>query len=195
MFKLIIIFIIILIVLFPIKIKLTIFFNGKTLKVKIFKFKLLNINIDDSFKNIFCKNSEDEKKEITSHKKKKSKLLNRISINKMNLFSDFVNNRFKPVIIFDNSFSYSTEDAALTAILYGVFNTVIYSLFSFLNLLLNIKIKENEITPIFEDKTSINLNNKSIIKVNFVQIIIMLVILLKNIKFKGGTQKGNTYGK
>lgn len=194
MFKLFISLIIILILLFPIKIKLTLFFDGNNLEVKLFKFKILEKNIDEVL--LKMKNLKDEKSKNKKKKqKKKLHLLKYFNVKKVNLINNFIGNKYKPELIIYNNISYSLCDAAITGILYGLLNTIFYSFFATINLFFNLKIKFNKITPIFEDRNSISFLNKSIIKINFVQIIIMIVIIIKNIRFKGGPQKGNTYGK
>lgn len=142
-------------------------------------------------KNLKSKKTENEEK----GKEKRVHLLKHFNIKKVNLINNFIDNKYKPKLIIYNEISYSLCDAAITAITYGLLSTVFYSLFAVINLFFNLKINSNKITPAFEDKIAINFFNKSIIKVNLVQIIIMIVIIIKNTRFKGGTQKGNTYGK
>ncbi|WP_055070763.1 DUF2953 domain-containing protein [Clostridium massiliamazoniense] len=196
MFKLFITLVIILILLFPIKIKLSLFFDGNNFEIKLFKFNILKMNISELLLKVKNLNSKDKKtKNEKKSKKKTVYLLKHLDIKKINLINNFIDNKYKPKLIIYNDISYSLCDAAITAIVYGLISAVFYSFFATINLFFNLKINYNKITPIFEDKNSISFFNKSIIKVNLVQIIIMIVIIIKNTRFKGGTQKGNTYGK
>ncbi|MGL5616558.1 MAG: DUF2953 domain-containing protein [Sarcina sp.] len=210
MFVIFIVLIVIFILLFPIKIKLTIFFDGKNFNIKIFKFNILNLNISTTLEKFLNKENTVEEKNIsekienvtkekrTKEKKKKEKkksFFKKFSLNISSLISNLINNKFKMKIILQNHFEYSTEDAALTAFFYGILNCLFYGLYNLIDLFFFLEIKENTIEPNFNNQYKINFSNKSIIKTNLVQIIIILAIILKNLKFKGGIPKGNNYGK
>lgn len=65
------------------------------------------------------------------------------------------------------------NDSCITAILTGIINSVVYNIFSFFNLRINVK-KNNfyiSIIPVFENKKVLNIKFRCIISINLVHII------------------------
>lgn len=190
MFKAIIFFLItLIIILFPIPIKLTLKYSNKVLEIFIYNKKI----------------------KVKTHSNVVQKTI--VKINTRNkffksfTFSDFkfiiykyMKLKFKPTITLNTKLEYGFDDAALVAILFGLFHSA-YS-FLYLTLLNFAKIKKInlKIIPYYE-KNDLNMEVLSIIYISLAKIIYMAFIMISclikikhnkaNMKeFKGGNVHG-----
>ena len=166
---------ILLIFFVPIPIKFSIYYSTIDYYVKLYGL------------TIFSKKKSKRKTEpiIKDHNKiffKSYKNIDYKSIDYKALISKFYNLKFKPLLRIRFSLDYSLNDAARTAIFYGVLwqvPPIIYTLvkvpFSLLKFNFNIK-------PIFKDKFLLKIETSSIIFISFANIIYIIIILFKSIR-------------
>lgn len=152
---------ILLILLVPIPIKFSLTYQQNNLDIY-FYFKKLNLK---KVKN---------KKNKNEHKKK-SKYHISLSLIK-NIFFKLSNIRYKPIVKLDFSLEFGFNDAALTAISYGVFSTFKGFMLETLSLIFNFKKTEFNIIPQFNSKV-INLKFNCIILLNLAKVIYILLII------------------
>ncbi|MBP2033713.1 hypothetical protein J2Z42_002420 [Clostridium algifaecis] len=171
MFILLAILIILFILLFvPIPIKLHFKYNNKKLQLYIF-----NIDIVHKFKNQKKRKKKSAKKNIDSakHIKKVKFILKSIK-----------NIGFKIPINIKLNMSYGLNDAAYTAILYGIINSIIQSLFILLSKVFIFKKCKVNLSPYF-NKNFFKIEITSIIYISFAKIMyIVLLLAIKKIKLK-----------
>lgn len=165
MIKLLILFILLLfIVLFiPIPLKIKIDCSKKTLLLKIY-----NLNIIDKI------NLKDNKPSLERNKKP-SFLINNFKINLKSLKKL----RFKPHIKIRAKLVYGLDDAAYTAIVYGLIPTLNIFIFNLLSNIFVIKKKEIHVKPIFNG-LYFKLEISSIIYISLAKIIYMYIKLFKH---------------
>lgn len=193
---LIFLLILIFIILFPIKLKLSILFIDNKLKIFVYKFKIYpkkkkKIVKHTELKNNPINNAKSSQKTFEEEKKSRKK----IEVNIKNLISSLMNNKIKPKLKLELLIDYSLGDAAHTAQIFGIINTLIYLNFEVLNLFIKLKTPKISITPIFNSELLVNTKINSILYINLAQIIYIAILVLKNIKRKGGVPLRETYGK
>ncbi|WP_066873745.1 DUF2953 domain-containing protein [Clostridium mediterraneense] len=184
--------ILILIFIIPVKIRLKITFSNKKLNIYLYKFKIYSNDkniVNDNLNSKYDKENIEEETPI-----KKNKKIN-IKFNIENLITMFRNNKIKPISNLTLISDYSLSDCALTAQVYGLINTVVYSLISVMGLFVKINKSNISITPSFTDNSNLNFEFESIIYINLAQIIYIAFILLINIEKKGGAPNREYYGK
>lgn len=158
-FSLILITIFFLIII-PIPVKLRILYKNN-------KFSMYIYNTEIS--NKLLKNQKKEKKKL---KKNYSKNLSSI----LSSLSSLKNNKLKPVLRLNINFTYGLDDAAYTAIVYGLLCSSYSLLERLLNMIFKIKKFHINITPnLNESICDFELN--SIISINLVKIIYMKFII------------------
>ncbi|MDO4403298.1 MAG: DUF2953 domain-containing protein, partial [Clostridiaceae bacterium] len=92
-------------------------------------------------------------------------------------------NKFKPLLNLSINMQYSLSDAALTAVSYGVIYGILESIYLELITIFNVKKKNYNISPLFNEHTSILFSIKGIIYLSIANIIyiIFLYFFRKNI--------------
>ena len=101
------------------------------------------------------------------------------------LLSNLYNSKFKPLLRIKFSLYYSLNDAAKTAIFYGVLCQAPPLIYVLLNIPFKTCKFNFKINPIFEDKFSLKIETSSIIFLSFANIIYMIIILFRLIKKQG----------
>jgi hypothetical protein len=92
----------------------------------------------------------------------------------------------------DINISYGLDDAAATAILYGVLNSLIPQLFTVISNFFRLEKREVSITPDF-NKTDLKVEVNCIIYISFAKLIYVIVILIiKTSRFKTGSESSKT---
>jgi hypothetical protein len=181
-----IIFVILLLIIFvPIKIKLRVLFKENKLSVYIYKFQILPKKEKKEEDSTLAKKRKKKDTEKKEKKKFLTTFLKKIRIKSMSLLDDLIYNKFKPKLRVKNNILYSLEDPALTAEIFGAMNLTIYSILSLIGLFLNLT-PIVQLEPTFINKTFFDIEFESILSVSLAQIIVILFLVVKNIKFKGG---------
>ncbi|MCE5220997.1 MAG: DUF2953 domain-containing protein [Clostridium sp.] len=104
------------------------------------------------------------------------------SIDFKSLISTLFNLKFKPLLKVKSSLDYSLNDAARTAIFYGILYQTPLLIYFFMNIPFKTYKFSFKINPIFEDKFLLKIETSSIIFISFANIIYIIIILLKFIK-------------
>ncbi|WP_369521939.1 DUF2953 domain-containing protein, partial [Clostridium butyricum] len=137
---------------------------------------------------IKTKLNKEKKKEKTDQKKnnppmkskKKSKLSEIITYsNIMEIINKFINLKFKPILNFNSKLEYSLNDAAKTALSYGILSTLPSLIYFFIKILFKPKKYNFDILPKFDNAILLKFEIKSIIFISFANIIYMMFVLLK----------------
>ncbi|MBU5454556.1 DUF2953 domain-containing protein [Caproiciproducens sp. MSJ-32] len=178
--KIVYIFILIIIFLFlPIPLKIYIAFENNELIIKLYN------------KKIYPLPSNAKKKPLVQSKKKRNRIIKFYKNKKLSpkkFLREMKNSRFKPSINFEGSLSFGLEDAALCAILYGIFCNIPYILKIILSKFLNLKLFNISIEPKFNTKT-LFFNIRSIFYLSLANIIYILFLMLKSFEIIEGTLK------
>ena len=113
----------------------------------------------------------------------KKKSNNKIKIDFKSILSSLQANKFKPLLNLSINMQYSLSDAALTAVSYGVIYGILESIYLELITIFNVKKKNYNISPLFNEHTSILFSIKGIIYLSIANIIyiIFLYFFKKNI--------------
>jgi len=177
-------FVILLIFFIPIPIKFNIYYSLVNYYVKLYGLTIISKKKSINRKKHYHKAEPSLKKEH----KLFSSFYNKIDlkyIDYKSLISTFYNLKFKPLLKIKFSLDYSLNDAAKTAIFYGI----LYQIPPVIYLLINIPIKtckfNFKINPIFEDKFLLKIETSSIIFISFANVIYIIIILFKFIKKQG----------
>ncbi|MDU1339367.1 DUF2953 domain-containing protein [Clostridium butyricum] len=127
------------------------------------------------------KEKTDQKKNNPPMKsKKKSKLSEIITyFNIMEIINKFINLKFKPILNFNSKLEYSLNDAAKTALSYGILSTLPSLIYFFIKILFKPKKYNFDILPKFDNAILLKFEIKSIIFISFANIIYMMFVLLK----------------
>jgi hypothetical protein len=172
--------VILLIFFIPIPIKFSIYYSTVDYYVKLYKLTLISKN---------KKRSVDKKpKETEPLVKSKSKIFSDLykNIDFKSLILNLRDLKHKPLLRINLSFDYSLNDAARTAISYGLIYDIVPLTYTILNYPFNINKFDFKINPIFEDKFLLKIETSSIIFLSLANAIYIIINLLKNIKNKGG---------
>ncbi|AYE35666.1 DUF2953 domain-containing protein [Clostridium septicum] len=175
----IIILLIILIFLLPIPLKITLYRNKKYFHIKIFNIVLLSPEkgvLNDLLKKSNKKNSKTSFNENNRNKnilfKRKNKKLSLIS-----LYHSIVNNRFKPWFKLNGKIDFALDDAAYTAIGYGLLCNLHPILYGILKQAFLVKKFKLEINPHFNEDKILNFTIYSIIYFNLAHAIYILYLI------------------
>ncbi len=119
--------------------------------------------------------------------KNKHKFFSKINskINFKHLISTLSSLKYKPLLKINLSLDYSLNDAARTAIFYGIIYNTTSLTYILLNYIFNIKRFNFKITPLFEDKFLLKIETSSIIFLSLANIIYIIINLLKNNEKQG----------
>ncbi len=173
---LVILFIILTILLLPIPLKITLNYSGKKAHIKIYG-KEFNITrrIKKKIKKASIKTSEKIEEDII-HKD----LVNPHNARK--IITILRKNKFKLSLKVKFNINYALEDAAHTAILYGLLHQFTSFISSGLSLFFNLKDFKSEIKPTYNN-FYFNFEINSIIFINFAKLIYICIIIIYNLKF------------
>ncbi|MGL4740683.1 MAG: hypothetical protein ACRC41_07740 [Sarcina sp.] len=192
MIFLITLIVIVIILLVKFKIKITAKINNNNIEIYIYKFKIFPKKNKKFDKKNNIKKSMTTSLNYSRNKQKKKKnlnLLKKFSIKINSFINSLMKNKFKPTLFININGFYSIEDAAINAEAFGLINILLYSLVDFLNLFIK-TIPAFKITPLFENKNNLDTNISCIIKINLAQIIFILMLLIKNLTYKGENTNG-----
>ena len=183
--KLFFIFFLILLIFFiPIPIKFNIYYSTINYYLKLYGFTIISKKKSEYKKKHYHKVKFSLQKEHNSF----WRLYNNINFKSLDfksLISNLYNSKFKPLLKIKVSLDYSLNDAARTAIFYGVLSQVPPLIYIIINVPFKTYNFNFKITPIFEDKFLLKIETSSIIFLSFANIIHMIIILLKFIKKQG----------
>ncbi|MDU2672609.1 MAG: DUF2953 domain-containing protein [Clostridium sp.] len=184
------------IILLPIPIKVIAHYSNENYYLKLYRINLYS-KTDGIIRKILNRksNSSNKKKKEgknnnpkTENKEKKKKSF---SIKKT--YTLLQTNKFKPSIRFSLLGSYSFDDAAFTATLYGLLSNLNFILLKIFSDFFKVKKFNYSLNPNFKNELNINLTINCIITFNIAQIIYILFLMRK----KGGVPivLGQSYGK
>lgn len=183
--KLFFMFLVILLIIFlPIPIKINIYYSGVNYYIKLYGFTIISPSKIKKTKKLFPK-AESTLNNKSHRLKNFYKKIDLKSLEYKALISKLYNSKFKPLLKIDLSFNYSLNDAARTAIFYGVLCQTPPLIYLILNILFNIRKFNLKINPIFEDKFFLKIETSSIFFLSFANIIYIIIILFKFVKKQG----------
>lgn len=177
--KLIIIVIIILLILFlPLPIKIKLEYIDKNLIIKLYKHTIFSSKkgVENKYLKKLLKKKPDIKNNKTNSKLQK-KYNKKISYK--NLYRNLSKNRLKPKIKIKVSLSYGIDDAAASAILYGLLCNIPTILYFILSIIFKVKDLSFDIDPKF-NSTLLTFGITSIFYFNIANIICILFLLFKS---------------
>lgn len=170
-------FIILIIILFtPIPLNISIYYSRNNYYINLYKFTIMS-------KDKIKKNVKNSTSSCKNKKKKKESLKLLSLIHKKFLIENLYNSKFKFKIKLNGKLDYSFNDAAKTAIAYGLFSQITPILYFITNILFKIKNFKIDLNPIFEDKFLVKLEISSIIFISIAKIIYILIIIFKSILY------------
>ncbi|SHJ57612.1 Protein of unknown function [Clostridium amylolyticum] len=165
----IIIFFILVILFIPLKIRITLSFD-KCSGLQIFIYNY-NVKTSKIYKNLTSK----KKKTKKAKEPKKNINLNTLWL----LLKKLDNNSYKSKLYLNSNIDFQVEDAAYTAMIYGISNALIPFIERFINVFFSISSFKIHVNPLFKNENSVSFNIKSIIKVNLAKLIYMAIIIYK----------------
>lgn len=162
---------ILLILIIPIPIKISISYTKENYYIKIYKFNILKKH---SFKKSSTKNKKKSYKKFKKNRKLKISYVIEIikALNK---------NHFKPKLKLKGDFQYSLNDAAKTAIFYGILQSISPYILEGFKIPFKIKSFKLFIKPIFKDEFIGNFDITCIIFLSFGKTIIIICLIIKAI--------------
>ncbi|MBU5590732.1 DUF2953 domain-containing protein [Clostridium sp. MSJ-4] len=163
-FLLILLLLFIILIFFPFPIKLNLKYKENKLSLSLYK---KNIEFNKGKAKSFIKKTKSKK---NKHKKVFMLILNKYKCSKL-----------KHKISIDVNMGYGLDDAAVTAVAYGVLNSFFYTLYVLLQDIFNIKDYNIDLEPYF-NKNSVDIKICCIIYTNLVQIINVLLIYKRSLK-------------
>lgn len=156
---------IILLLLLPIRVKLTLIYENNKVNIYIFS------------KQINKKAKVAEEKVNTYNAKKLNFQLKRFMPKDLNkAIFRLKKNKIKPRLKMSFVINYGLDDAAITAISYGILHSFSYVFYNLTSIIFKIKKYNFEVNPYF-NTSMLNLRITGIISLNLVQIIYMLIII------------------
>lgn len=183
------------ITLITMPIKLTLYISKNYFYIKVYNILLFSpeeglinklfkkLSIKKSFKDVKSHDSKKRKYNTKSYNPLSKRLKNKkLSIRK--LYTNLTSNKFKPKLKFIGSIDFELEDAAITAITYGVASNLIPLLYCNFSKLFNVKNFSLDINPHFTGKNLLNFTITSIISFNIVQIIYILFLTINSFENK-----------
>lgn len=178
-----ILFLLLLLIFCPIKIKIKVIGSEEDINIYFYKFKVFSLRRFIKYKHKkqckeYCEKSPSQKSSKKPLDEKKRLLKTDYGINVTRLIKALIGNRFKPSLKFSFNLTYSTEDAALTALTYGFIHQILSLLFLIFDSFFNLKKFFKNIKPEFNDTNSLSFEIEGIITTNFAQIIYICFIYL-----------------
>ena len=184
--KLFFIFFVILLIFFiPIPVKFNIYYSLVNYYVKLYGLTIISKKKSVQKKMRYHEAKPSLKKEHKFFSSFYNKVDLKYIVDYKSLISTFYNLKFKPLLKMKFSLDYSLNDAAKTAIFYGI----LYQTPPLVYLLINIPFQTYKfnfkINPIFEDKFLLKIETSSIIFISFANIIYIIMNLFKFRKKQG----------
>lgn len=181
-----IIFFILIILFFPVPFKIKISISNNDIFIKFYNFTLFKKSFQEDKDNAM-QNKTPEIEKTKKKKKKKSTSFKKLSFkSKMKFIPIIKENKFKPCLYLDGFFKYSLNDAAKTAVSFGIIHTYAPIITSVLSIVFKIKKFKFPITPIFKDSFIIISEINCIITISIAKTIYIGILLINNyIKIKG----------
>ncbi|MDZ4991573.1 DUF2953 domain-containing protein [Clostridium perfringens] len=173
-----ILFLLLVLIFCPIKIKIKVIGSEEDINIYFYKFKVFSLRRFIKYKHKKQCKEYCEKSSKKPLDEKKRLLKTDYGINVTRLMKALIGNRFKPSLKFSFNLTYSTEDAALTALTYGFIHQVLSLLFLIFDSFFNLKKFSKNIKPEFTDNNSLSFEIEGIITANFAQIIYICFIYL-----------------
>lgn len=178
-----ILFLLLLLIFCPIKFKIKVIGSEKDIKIYYYRFQVFSLSKFIKAKakkecKEYCEKSPSEKSFKKNFKEHKRLLKTDYGINVTRLIKSLIGNRFKPSLKFSFNLTYSTEDAALTALTYGFIHQILSLLYLIFDSFFNLKKFSKEITPQFNDNNYLSFEIEGIITTNFAQIIYICFLYL-----------------
>ena len=183
---LIIIFFILVLLFIPIPFKLRFYFSQDNIYIKFYNFTIFK----KSFNEVLTKSNNEEIKDkatkINRKTRRKYKVTPLSTKGKITFISLMNKNKFKPKLYLKGFFNYSLEDAAFTAISFGMINTYAPILTWALSIVFNIKKLNIPINPTFKNCFFFHSEINCIFTISIAKTIFIAVLLINNyIKVKG----------
>lgn len=183
------------ILLVPISIKLTIHNSKNSFYIKFYNILLFSTEegaINELIKKLSIKNSSKDSNEQNSKKGKSKKqrpnpLMKKLKTKNLSIIKLYRNlntNKFKPKFKLKGDVDFELEDAAVTAITYGLASNLIPFLYFSFSKFFNVKDLSLQINPHFTGKNLFNFTITSIFSLNIAQIIYILVLTIKSFENK-----------
>ena len=166
------------ILFFPIPLKFIICYSEENYYVKLFNINIIKKKTSDK-KNEQVKNSTNNTSNKDTPPKKHSKKIQSDFLKPKTIIKGINNSRFKPFLWLKGNFDYSINDAALTAISYGLLSAIFPLLIRGFNIFFKIKKFSLPIKPLFKDKLIVKIEIKCIICFSIVQIIYIIFSIVK----------------
>lgn len=194
--SILLVFLILLFIVFvPIPIKLTIHVSEGDFYIKLYNILLLSPEegiINKLIKKLSINNSSNHKKESINHKRKYKKHTHNPSYRKVKsrffspikLYRKLTTNKFKPKFKLKGAINFELEDAAITAITYGLASNIHPLLYFGISKFFNVKLFSLKIIPHFTGKNLFNFTINSIISFNIAQIIYILILTITSFENK-----------
>lgn len=157
----------------PIPIKFSIYYSAEDYYIKLYNIVLASKKKDNLKKEI--------KHKVQHEEREKFNLLSFLykNINLKSFLSNLYHLKFKPLLRIKLSLHYSFNDAAKTAISYGILCEAPPLIFFLSNIPFNVKKFSFKINPVFEDKFLLKFETSSIIFLSLANIIYIIIILFK----------------
>ncbi|MGG7176096.1 DUF2953 domain-containing protein [Clostridium paraputrificum] len=171
-------FILFLLLFIPIPLKISIYYSKENYYIKLFNLKLLKKGTHNENEDYLDKSSNLKKQKNSIKKKKFDKSFFKTITPKI-ILKALDKNKFKPLLFLKGSFSYSLNDAAYTAILYGLLSSLFPLLLRVIRILFKTSKFKLPIKPLFKNELLVKFEMKSIIFFSLVQIIYMIFLILK----------------
>lgn len=183
------------ILLVPIRVKLTLHFSKGYYYIKFYNILLFSPNkgvINKLLKKLSIKNSAKVSNEQNSKKFRfipkryapSHKEVNLKNLSIIKLYKNLSTNKFKPKFRLKGDVNFELEDAAITAIAYGIASNSIPLLYFSFSRILKVKNFSLQINPHFTGKNLFNITITSIISFNIAQIIYILLLTTKSFENK-----------
>ena len=184
-FLLFLLLILLFLLFFTINLKFKLVFSEKDFKINLYKFEILSLNkilgAHKEKKEISKKGNKDTKIKKSS-KKKRTFLKPPSNLTIAKLIKLLTKSKFKPSLKIVLDLNFSSEDAALTAILYGFIHQILSLIYTRLDCFFKLKKFTGNINPKFNNENYLFFEVQGIITINFAQIIYIGFLYLLNFK-------------
>lgn len=184
-FLLFLLLLLLVLLFFPINLKFKLVFSEKDFKINFYKFEILSLNkilgAHKEKKEISKKGNKDTKIKKSS-KKKRTFLKPPSNLTIMKLIKLLTKSKFKPSLKIVLNLNFSSEDSALTAILYGFIHQILSLIYTRLDYFFKLKKFTGNINPKFNNENYLFFEVQGIITINFAQIIYIGFLYLLNFK-------------
>lgn len=181
-FLLFLLLLLLVLLFFPINLKFKLVFSEKDFKINLYKFEILSLNkilgAHKEKKEISKKGNKDTKIKKSS-KKKRTFLKPPSNLTIAKLIKLLTKSKFKPSLKIVLDLNFSSEDAALTAILYGFIHQILSLIYTRLDYFFKLKKFTGNINPKFNNENYLFFEVQGIITINFAQIIYRISLLIK----------------